>query len=78
VVEINNDFNAHLSDWAPGSPASAPLPLIAGQRYYIEILNESGQIKSPLSVSWQRPGHSAEIISAEFLAPFSRMKKSQR
>jgi len=41
-----------------GSQLSAPLPLVAGQRYYLEVRHAAQAGDNHLSVAWQRPGSS--------------------
>jgi ferric-dicitrate binding protein FerR (iron transport regulator) len=50
--------------WAP------PVPLVAGQRYYIEALVFIEKGEGHLSVAWKRPGGSRELLTGEFLSPF--------
>ena len=50
---------------------SAPVPLVAGQRYYFEIFHQEGDGGDHLAVAWTRPGMAAdtrEIIAGNALA----------
>jgi ferric-dicitrate binding protein FerR (iron transport regulator) len=52
------------------SARSAPIPLVAGRKYYIEalVLIEKGE--GHLSIAWKRPGAARELLSSEFISPF--------
>ena len=67
---------AATSTWTPKrawakSPtqASAPIPLQAGQRYYIEARHKQADQKDNLSVAWQGPGGERTVIDTEYLTP---------
>lgn len=49
--------------------ASALIDLEAGQRYYIEVLHKQADGKDNLSVAWQPPGGTREIIAGQYLSP---------
>jgi len=49
---------------------SAPVPLMAGRRYYAEALYKIGHANGRLTVDWQGPGRSRETIAGEFLSPW--------
>lgn len=49
---------------------SAPLSLVAGQKYFVELRHKEGVGSDHFSVAWQRPGtNQFEVISAESLVP---------
>ena len=52
-----------------------PIPLIAGQRYYVEALQKQGGGGNNLAVGWAQPGQStsapSEVISGSVLSPLS-------
>lgn len=49
---------------------SALLPLVAGQKYSVELRHKEGTGSDHFSVAWQRPGTNQwEVISAESLVP---------
>lgn len=55
-------------DWTNNaSQTSAVIPLVAGQRCYLEALHKEGGGDDYLSVAWQPPGFSRQIIRREFL-----------
>lgn len=50
---------------------SAPMSLIAGQKYYIEALHKEGTGNDHLSVGWLAPGASQiSVISGDVLVPY--------
>ena len=57
------------------SQKSAPIPLTAGQRYYVEALQKEGGGEDNLAVGWAKPGEStsapSEVIPGSVLSPFS-------
>ena len=49
---------------------SAPKPMVAGQKYFIELRCVEGSGGDHFSVAWQRPGTSAwQVLPAEVLVP---------
>ena len=46
---------------------SQPQTLEAGKRYYIEALMKENTIGDSIMVSWQRPGATMEVISADYI-----------
>jgi hypothetical protein len=50
-----------------GEAESQPVALEAGNRYYIEALMKENTIGDSIMVSWQRPGHTMEVISADYI-----------
>lgn len=52
------------------SQQSTALALTAGQPYYIEARQKQGNGGNHLSVAWQGPGFSQQVIPGRFLAPF--------
>jgi len=72
----NGAVIASAPTWTPlhvwdkfADQASGLIRLEAGKRYYIEILHKQADQKDNLSVAWQTPGGTREIISGEFLSP---------
>ena len=51
---------------------SALIQLEKGRRYYIEVLHKQGDQKENLSVAWQPPGGSREIIGGAYLSPWGK------
>jgi hypothetical protein len=63
----NRQLVAWVTGWTPSrqwtwqaNQQSAPIPLLAGQRYYIEALMKEGSGGDNLAVRWQLPGGSFE------------------
>jgi len=56
-VKIAQLFGAvNPRDWnATGSQKSAPVALVAGQRYYVEVLHKEGGSADHVAVGWQLP-----------------------
>lgn len=50
---------------------SAPLSLVAGQRYYIEVLHKEGTGGDNVAVAWQGPGIPRDVIPGAYLAPYT-------
>jgi hypothetical protein len=48
---------------------SMPITLLAGRRYYIEAIHKAGRGGNHLSVIWQPPGGSNEVIPGKYLSP---------
>jgi hypothetical protein len=72
---------AYVSGWTSsrewnkyGSQKSAPISLIAGQKYYIEALQKEGAGGDNLAVGWAKPGQStvvpSEVIPGSVLSPW--------
>lgn len=69
---------AEITGWAPpgdwtkfASQTSPPRELVAGQRYYIEVLHKEGGGGDHVQVAWTGPGIATPtIIPASALAPF--------
>jgi endo-1,4-beta-D-glucanase Y len=73
---------AFVSDWTNphewnkyASQRSAPVDLVAGQRYYIEVLHKERSGGDNLAVGWIKPGGSGtapqEIVPGYALSPYS-------
>ena len=59
-------------DWdAKSSQKSAPIHLLAGQRYFIEALLKEGGGGDHLAIAWQIPAGSRELIPASALESFT-------
>ena len=65
----DNPANVSLIAYVPGAAQSSPISLAAGQKYYIEVLHKEGTGNDNISVSWQGPGISQQIIDGVFLSP---------
>lgn len=69
----NPDHRQIIAHWeGPKSNTrkSAPLPLKAGFKYYLEVLQKAGNADSHLAVEWQGPGRGREVIPGEFVSPW--------
>jgi len=65
----NNPANAVLIAYMPGNPQSSPKSLVTGQKYYVKVLHKAGVGNDDISVSWQGPGISQQIIDGLYLSP---------
>lgn len=68
-----------------GTQQSTAVNLVAGQKYYIEVLQKEGSGGDNVAVAWQGPGISQQVIAGNYLSPFvpgstfsSRIASSQR
>jgi endoglucanase len=52
------------------SQRSASINLVAGQKYYVEILHKEATGGDHFAVSWQGPGIPQGVIGGNFLSPF--------
>ncbi len=59
-----NTYNTYASQ------QSVALTLTAGQPYYVEARQKQGNGGNHLSIAWQGPGFSQQVIPGRFLAPF--------
>lgn len=57
---------------------TSAITLIAGRRYYIEVLQKQGLGDDHLAVAWQGPRREREIIPGEFLSPSEPKKEKAR
>ena len=77
----NKKLIAYVSDWASprqwtkfASQQSAPIPLVAGQAYYLETLHKDGASLDNLAVAWQGPAPLTAtnvIAAANLKQPFA-------
>ncbi|MHC4536287.1 MAG: PA14 domain-containing protein [Planctomycetota bacterium] len=78
LIEAEDQGEIHLSpDEDPANAVtiadteaeaeSQPQALEAGNRYYIEALMKHDTIGDSIVVSWQRPGYTMEVISANYI-----------
>jgi aryl-phospho-beta-D-glucosidase BglC (GH1 family) len=68
---------AFVSDWTnphewtkSATQQSAPINLIAGQKYYIEVLQKDANGGDNVAVAWQGPGIAQAVIAGTYLSPF--------
>ena len=60
------------SSWdSKPSQKSAPVPLVAGQRYFIEALHKEGGGSDHLAIAWQVPGGTRQLIPASSLESYT-------
>ena len=50
---------------------SAQIVLVAGQRYYIEVLHKEGTGGDHVAVAWQGPGIPRDVIPGPYLAVYN-------
>jgi hypothetical protein len=65
----DSQANAVLIASKPSNPQSTTKSLVAGRNYYIEVLHKAGVGSDNLSVSWQGPGISQQVIDGLYLSP---------
>ncbi len=63
IHDPNNTVGSQEFD-KQSSQRSRPVRLVAGQKYYFEVLQKQGQWPGHVSVAWQKPGSPREIIPA--------------
>ena len=80
---LNKVKIASVPDWTDSrewnkfssQKSAPPIPLTAGQRYYVEALQKEGAGGDNLAVGWAKPGQStsapSEVIPGSVLSPFS-------
>ncbi len=65
---------SYRNDWYRYSEqTSSPVTLVAGERYYMEVLHKESSGRDFIQVAWRRPGNSNdfEVISGGYTAPFA-------
>jgi hypothetical protein len=65
----DNPANSVLIAYVTGSPQSSLISLVAGQKYHIEVLHKAGTGNDNISVSWEGPGISQQVIDGLYLSP---------
>jgi len=67
------DAATNYQEWTRyATQVSAPVSLVAGQQYYVEVLHKEGSGADHVSVAWTLPGQSADqwtIVPAAALSP---------
>ena len=59
-------------DWyASPEKQSVPIQLVAGQRYYIEVLHKEGEGDDYVAVAWQGPSVPHQVIPGAALIPYT-------
>jgi hypothetical protein len=59
-----------VESFTSGTRQSAPVTLLAGQRYYFEVLHKENSGNDHFAVAWQLPGAAREVIPGANLARF--------
>ena len=54
------------------SQMSEPVYLVAGQRYFIEVLSQNGHTPGDISLAWARPGQQREYLDTSHIASYAR------
>jgi len=62
-------FTAYQNYNANASQASGNISMVAGQAYFFEARMKQGIFGNHLTVAWQGPGKTREILPARFVAP---------
>ena len=85
-TEVNKTLTASISgrtkkyEWfkytEPGEQQSVEIPLIAGERYYFEILHKQGKGGDNVAVAWEKDSDalnpSPTVIDGSYLSPWDR------
>jgi xyloglucan-specific exo-beta-1,4-glucanase len=73
----NTSRIAYVSGWTNSrewnkysTQQSATINLVAGQKYYIEVLHKEGSGGDNVAVAWQGPGITQQVIPGSNLSPF--------
>ena len=61
-------YSAYMDFDKLASQHSRTVQLVAGQKYYIEVLHKSGSGTDHLALAWQRPGGTRELVPATVLS----------
>jgi autotransporter-associated beta strand protein len=79
ATQVSSPVIASISTWTgqyawdeQPSGASAPITLVAGQPYYIELRHKEGGGGDHAAVAWSGPGISRQVIPGLYLAPFDQ------
>jgi glucuronoarabinoxylan endo-1,4-beta-xylanase len=64
----DNPANIAMIANTPG-PQSSPIALVAGQKFYIEVLHKESTGNDNISVSWQGPAFNEQVIDGIYLSP---------
>ncbi len=70
IASVNGVVGQQAWDAKP-SQKSAPIQLVAGQRYFIEALHKDEAMADYLAIAWQAPGGTRELIPASALESFT-------
>ncbi|MCE5184518.1 MAG: hypothetical protein LLF76_00130 [Planctomycetaceae bacterium] len=73
----NKVLIAQVSDWTDSrewtkyaSQRSAAKTLLAGQKYYIEVLHKEGTGGDNIAIAWSGPGIEQQVIPGRYLSPW--------
>jgi hypothetical protein len=72
LASVSGNTDPRQWDKYPATQGSAPIPLEAGQRYYIEAVHKQGTDGDHLAVGWTLPDQTGliTVISGQYLASF--------
>ena len=69
IAYVNDWTNSH--EWTKyTSQTSTPKSLLAGHKYYIEVLQKEGGGGDNIAVAWQGPGITQQVIDGAYLSPW--------
>ncbi len=73
----NSSRIAYVGDWTNSrewtkytTQQSASINLVAGQKYYVEVLQKEASGGDNVAVAWQGPGITQQVIAGSYLSPF--------
>ncbi len=72
VAYTNGATGFRVFTQSPSTQQSAAVSLVAGQKYYFEVWEKSGETSNHFSVAWQTPWAAATwtVIDGQFLSPW--------
>ncbi len=68
VAYVNGWTNSR--EWDKYNTQDYTVSFVAGQKYYIEVLQKEGSGGDNVAVAWQGPGVSQSVISGNYLSPY--------
>jgi rhamnogalacturonan endolyase len=71
IASIAGANTTNWREWTKyATQQSVTIPLMAGSKYYIEVLHKEGTGSDHVAVAWQGPGISQQVIGGAYLRPW--------